>query len=148
MSTPDVTATGFRGELPRLMRWMNPLVVGLARLRASIRSKLFIAFMIFAVELLVLAVLSQALINNMSRRAEAFRLEQERYSLASEMKDLITSQMHSRAMAILTGNGSGNDTVASYKKTFANDLDELAVLAPARDQGSINQLREINARFS
>src|SRR5262249_163841 len=119
MSTLNATATGFRGELPRLMRWMSPLVVGLARLRASIRSKLFMAFLIFVVALLVLTVLSQALINNMSRRAEAFRLEQERFTLASEMKDLITSQMHSRAMAILTRNGSGNDTVAGYKQTFA-----------------------------
>jgi signal transduction histidine kinase/DNA-binding response OmpR family regulator/CHASE3 domain sensor protein len=130
------------------MQWMSPVVVGLARLRASIRNKLFIAFLIFAVELLVLAVLSQALINNMSRRAEAFRLEQERYTLASEMKDLITSQMHSRAMAILTRNGSGNDTVATYKQTFGQDLEELAGLASAQDQSSINQLREINARFS
>ena len=148
MSTPDATATSFRGELPRTMRWMSPLVFGLARLRASIRTKLFMAFLIFVVELLVLTVLSQALVRNMSSRAEAFRFEQERYTLASEMKDLITSQMHSRAMAILTRNGSGNDTVAAYKKTFAQDLEELAALSPLQDQGSINQLREINGRFS
>jgi len=147
-STPDATAKGFRDELPRLMRWMSPLVVGLARLRASIRSKLLFAFLIFVVELLVLAVLSQALINNMSHRAEAFRLAQERYTLVSEMKDLITSQMHSRAMAILTKNGADNNTVAAYKQTFAQDLVELAGLSSAKEQDTINQLSQINARFS
>jgi signal transduction histidine kinase/CheY-like chemotaxis protein/CHASE3 domain sensor protein len=127
---------------------MSPFVVWLARLRASIRTKLFIAFLIFAVELLVLTVLSQALINNMSRRAEAFRLQQERYTLASEMKDLVTSQMHSRAMAILTHDSADNNTVAAYKQTFAHDLDQLGALASAQDQASINQLREINTRFA
>jgi hypothetical protein len=104
---------------------LHPLVYFVARNRASVHTKLLAGFLIGALLLLGMAVLSLVVINRMGQQIEELARLQENMDHARRMEYLITAQSHFRAMALLTNQGFYNDSIALAKMEFLERLDEV-----------------------
>jgi hypothetical protein len=98
----NLRVTPSRADMPRLARWLRPLVDRVASLPVSVHTKLLAGFLIGAGLLLSMAALSLAVQARMSDRVAEINLAQERLDGLRRMQYLITSQSHFRTMALLT----------------------------------------------
>ena len=67
---------------------------------------------------------SLLILSQMDNRVEELSLAQEKMDLARQMKNDVTSQMHFRAMALLTGDDKNNEKIANAKTAFSQHLSE------------------------
>jgi signal transduction histidine kinase/CheY-like chemotaxis protein len=157
MTGPPVSPTPDQGsatipadpELPRFTRWLRPLVNGVARLKLSVHRKLLFGFLIGAVLLVGMAVLSLGVIGRMSDRVAELDRLQLKASRAQQMLYLVTAQSHYRAMALLTRNQPKdyNADVATAKQKFIGLLDIMEREDPA-DDAFFENLRRANVAFA
>jgi hypothetical protein len=89
-------------RLPRFTGWLRPLVDAAARIKASVHLKLLFGFLVGALLLVALAVLSLVVIGRMNDRVRDLDQLQEKASRAQQMLYAVTAQSHYRAMALLT----------------------------------------------
>ena len=89
-------------RLPRFTGWLRPLVDLAARMRASVHRKLLTGFLVGALLLVALAVLSLLVIGRMNERVQDIDRLQVKASRAQQMLYAVTAQSHYRAMALLT----------------------------------------------
>jgi signal transduction histidine kinase len=136
-------------ELPRLTRWLRPLVNAVARLNFSVHRKLLFGFLIGALLLVGMAVLSLGVIGRMSDRVAELDRLQVKASRAQQMLYLVTVQSHYRAMALLTKNVTRdyNADVATAKQKFLALLDTIERDDPA-DDTFFERLRNANVAFA
>jgi CHASE3 domain sensor protein len=128
-------------QLPRLTRWLRPVVDAVARIDASVHRKLLFGFLAGALLLVGMAVLSLVVIERMNGRMEELDRLREKGSRAQQALYSVTAQSHYRAMALLTRDDEWNEKIADAKATFAglvsameqDDPDESAFFAEIRD---------------
>lgn len=127
---------------------LHPLVNFVARIRASVHTKLLAGFLIGALLLLGMAALSLVVINRMSQQVEELTRLQENMDHARRMEYLITAQSHFRAMALLTKLDFYNDDIALAKTEFLEHLNQVESTGQLEDAEFFQQVREANNRFA
>src|SRR5688572_11359699 len=120
-------------RMPRFTGWLRPVVVAVARVQAGVHRKLLFGFLVGAVLLVAMAVLSLLVIRQMNDRMTELRDAQVKAGRAQEMLYAVTAQSHYRAMALLRVDEAAtyNGQVEQAKTTFARLLDDLHHAEPA-----------------
>lgn len=134
--------------LPRWAAPLHPLVDVIARVRASVHTKLLFGFLVGALLLLGMTILSLVVIGRMSQRVEELTRLQENTDRARRMEYLITAQSHFRAMALLTNQDLYNDDIGLAKTEFLEHLDQVERMSRPEQEGLLRQAREANERFA
>jgi class 3 adenylate cyclase/CHASE3 domain sensor protein len=132
-------------RLPPLIR---PAVDFIARIRATVHTKLLAAFLVIAVLLVAMGVMSILVIGRMNAQADELLTLQQLNTHAREAIYGVTAQSHFRAMALITRIDSWNDKIASAKAGFTEDLDALESIGGPGVQASIDRMRVIDERFA
>jgi len=134
--------------LPRFTGWLRPVVDAVARINFSVHRKLLFGFLIGALLLVGMAMLSLVVIGRMSERVAELDRLQGKASRAQQMLYLVTAQSHYRAMALLTKNETHdyNADIAVAKGKFIDLLDAMEKADPA-DSGLFGDVRAANAAF-
>lgn len=132
-------------RLPPLIR---PAVDFIARIRATVHTKLLAGFLVIAVLLVGMGILSVVVIGQMNRHANQL-IELHRLSdLARQGIYGVTAQSHYRAMALITEVDTYNDRIDLAKASFVAQLDGIAEIGGPGVQESVDRLREIDQRFA
>jgi class 3 adenylate cyclase/CHASE3 domain sensor protein len=132
-------------RLPPLIR---PAVDFIARIRATVHTKLLTGFLVIAVLLVGMGILSIVVIGQMNRHANQL-IELHRLSdLARQGIYGVTAQSHYRAMALITEVDAYNDRIDLAKANFVAQLDGIAEIGGLGVQESVARLREIDGRFA
>jgi class 3 adenylate cyclase/CHASE3 domain sensor protein len=132
-------------RLPPLIR---PAVDFIARIRATVHTKLLAGFLVIAVLLLAMGITSILVIREMNQEAHQLIERQEQSDLARQAIYAVTSQSHYRAMALITGTDSWNDKIVTAKENFVAHLDELAATEDPEVQQAVEEMRSIDERFA
>lgn len=153
MSGPLVTpgeADNTRLTAPRLpfpFQPLSPVVDFVAGVNLSLHAKSLIGFLGGALLLLIMGSFSLLILSQMNSRVEDLSMAQERMDLARQMKNDVTSQMHFRAMALLTGDGKNNEKIANAKASFWQNLDNFKSADPHSQLVSFGEVIESSERF-
>jgi signal transduction histidine kinase len=109
------------------LRWLRPVVVAVARVKAGVHRKLLFGFLVGALLLVAMGVLSLIVIRQMNDRMAELNRAQVKSGRAQEMLYAVTAQSHYRAMALLipTDAAKYNGQVEDAKTTFAQHLDDM-----------------------
>jgi class 3 adenylate cyclase/HAMP domain-containing protein len=132
-------------QLPPLIR---PAVDFVARIRATVHTKLLVGFLIIAVLLVAMGVMSFWTIRAMNQETDQLIRLRRQADLARQGIYSVTSQSHYRAMALITRVDSWNDKIEAAKANFTMQLQGIAAIGGPRVQESVDRLREIDRRFA
>jgi class 3 adenylate cyclase/CHASE3 domain sensor protein len=149
MAYVDNEARGYTTDeffpFPRLL---GPFVDFAARIRAGVHVKLLGGFIIGALLILAMGILSLVVIYRMNDRVTDLNQLQDEVNTYRQAIYLVTAQSHFRAMAFLTRDDSWNDKITAAKGSFVTDVDQLDQLTPAEKDGFFQSLRETNGRYA
>ena len=129
----DQVVTPAEPNMPRFTGWLRPVVDAVARVKAGVHRKLLFGFLIGALLLVAMGLLSLLVIRQMDDRMIELDDAQAKAGRAQEMLYAVTAQSHYRAMALLLPDDAAkyNGQVEDAKATFAQLLDELHRAEPA-----------------
>lgn len=127
-------------QLPLPLRPLSPFVDIVAGANLSMYSKSLIGFLGGALMLLVMGAFSLLILSQMDKRVEDLSLAQEKMNLARQMEQAVTSQMHFRAIALLSGDDEYNERIAVAKAEFAQYLSRFASVDPENPLVSFESL--------
>ncbi len=127
---------------------VGPLVESVARINATVHTRLLLGFLIGALLLIGMGTLSLVVITRMSNQVDELARLQEKVDRSRQMVYGITSQSHFRAMALLTLDDAFNDRIARAKSTFLENLDAVEKLSPDTLVSFSPTVREANDRFA
>ncbi|HEX2154015.1 MAG TPA: adenylate/guanylate cyclase domain-containing protein [Acidimicrobiia bacterium] len=130
------------------VRWARPIVDGVARLRATIRTKLLGGFLLSALLLLTMGILSIVVINSMNRQVDRIVELQQQMDLARQGIYAVTAQSHYRAMALITQVDSWNDKIGVAKEEFTRDMAAIRETADPEQIEILDRLAAADLRFS
>lgn len=133
--------------LPRFTGWLRPAVDTVARIKSSVHKKLLSGFLVGAVLLVGLAVLSLVVIGRMNARVVELDHLDVRSNQAQQMLYAVTAQSHYRAMALLTGDDTYNGKVADAKTLFGDLLNTMERADPA-DSALLEKVRRVNDGYA
>jgi signal transduction histidine kinase len=135
-------------KMPRFTGWLRPLVEAVARVKAGVHRKLLFGFLIGAVLLVAMALLSLLVIRQMNDRMIELDEAQVKAGRAQEMLYAVTAQSHYRAMALLLPDQAAkyNGQVEEAKTTFAQLLDELHRAEP-ENAAFYENVRTVNEEY-
>jgi len=132
-------------RLPPLIR---PAVDFIAKIRATVHTKLLACFLVIAVLLLGMGVMSIVVIGQMNDRAGRLIELQRLSDLARQGIYGVTAQSHFRAMALITREETYNDKIALAKQDFTDQLEDVEAIGGPGVQESVDRLREIDVRYA
>jgi class 3 adenylate cyclase len=141
----DITAAE---EEPRPVRWMRPLVDVVARVRATVHTKLLAGFLLSAFLLLGMGVLSIVVINAMNRQMDRVVVLQNQMDLARQGLYGVTAQSHFRAMALITEVDSWNAKIIQAKEKFAGDMNAIRETADEDEIVILDRIADTDVRFA
>jgi class 3 adenylate cyclase len=101
---------------------MRPLVDRVARVRATVHTKLLAGFLLIALLLLSMGVLSVAVLARINGQVETLTTLNEQTNRAQQMIYEVTAQSHYRAMALLTQDPVYTGKIYAEKDEFAANL--------------------------
>jgi CHASE3 domain sensor protein len=107
-----------------------------------------LVFVVGALLLLGMAILSLGIIHRMSQRVQELTGLQENMDRARRMEFLITAQSHFRAMALLTTDESWNVKIAQAKEDFLDQQDIFEGAGRPERLKLLSQVREANDRLT
>ncbi|MGH9228971.1 MAG: ATP-binding protein [Acidimicrobiales bacterium] len=144
----DQVMTPAEPKMPRFTGWLRPVVDAVARVKAGVHRKLLFGFLIGALLLVAMALLSLLVIRQMNDRMIELDDAQVKAGRAQEMLYAVTAQSHYRAMALLLPEDAAqyNGQVEEAKATFARLLDELQQAEPA-NAGFYEEVRTVNEDY-
>ncbi len=134
--------------LPPWITPLRPLVDLVAKIHVSVHAKLLFGFLVGALLLLGMALLSLVVIDRMSTRVEELTSLQDDMDRARRMEYLITAQSHFRAMALLTNDDGNNTKIALAKEEFLEHLDVMDGASLPENADLFNRARAANDRFT
>ena len=134
-------------RLPRFTGWLRPTVDAVARIKSSVHKKLLFGFLVGALLLVAMGVLSLVVIGRMNARMTDLNDLDVKSSRAQDMLYQVTAQSHYRAMALLTRDDSFNIKIADAKKTFVDNLDAMERADPA-ESAFFHKLRADNDSYA
>ena len=127
-------------QLPVPLRPLSPFVDMVASVNLSIYSKSMIGFLGGALLLLLMGAFSLLILSQMTKRVEELNLAQEKMDLARQMAHGVTSQMHFRAMALLTGDDANNEKTVNAKAAFSRNVNTFRSIDPQSSLVSFDSL--------
>jgi len=133
------------GPFPGFLR---PLVDRVARVQATVHTKLLVGFFLIAMLLLGLGVLSILVLNRVNSQVETLTILNSQTDNARQMIYGVTAQSHFRAMALVTEDPSWNDKIAVAKDDFVVDLAEIRGYGLEEATGAAAALQEADSRFA
>ena len=119
-----------------------------ARVRASVHTKLLAGFLVGALLLLGMGILSMVVLNRMSGQVEELTALQERSDRSRQMIYLVTAQSHFRAMALLTSDDIWNNKVADAKTAFVAHIDASSADPRTGQQAEFAAITVINDHYA
>ena len=116
------------GPLPRFL-W--PLVDKVAKVRATVHTKLLAGFLLIALVLLAMGILSVVVVSRLNSQVETLTALNRQASQARDMIYSITAQVHYRAMSLLLegADPSYMTKLDIAKQDLAADLEEIRTYA-------------------
>jgi class 3 adenylate cyclase/CHASE3 domain sensor protein len=132
-------------RLPPLIR---PAVNFVARIRAKVHTKLLAGFLVIAVLMLAMGVMSIFVIGRMNGHASQLIELQRLSDLSRQGIYGVTAQSHYRAMALTTEVDTWNDKIALAKQNLVAQLEEIEAIGGPGVQESVDRLREIDQRYT
>jgi signal transduction histidine kinase/CheY-like chemotaxis protein len=144
----DQATTPAELRMPRFTGWLRPVVDAVARVKAGVHRKLLFGFLIGALLLVAMALLSVVVIRQMNDRMIELDDAQVKSSRAQEMLYAVTAQSHYRAMALLLPEDAAqyNGQVEEAKATFAQLLDDLQQAEP-ENAAFYEDVRTVNEEY-
>lgn len=133
------------GPLPRIAR---PFVDWVARVRATVHTKLLAGFLVIALLLLSMGVLCIVVLDRVNRQVVTLTALNRQTDQAREMIYEVTAQSHYRAMALLTGDQAYTGKIYAAKDLFVQNLAELRTYAIPDRTAFFDQLQTANDRFT
>jgi class 3 adenylate cyclase len=135
-------------EEPLPVRWMRPLVDLVARVRVTVHTKLLAGFLVSALLLLGMGVLSIVVINTMNRQMDRVVELQNQMDLARQGIYGVTAQSHFRAMVLITEVDSWNAKITEAKEKFARDMDAIRETADEDEIVILDRIAATDVRFA
>jgi class 3 adenylate cyclase/HAMP domain-containing protein len=133
------------GRLPPLIR---PAVDFIARIRATVHTKLLAGFLVISVLLVTMGVVSIVVIRAMNGEAHTLIDLGEQRNVAREAIYSVTAQSHYRAMALITRLDSWNEKIDVAKDAFRTYLAELEDIGGPDVRQGVARMREIDERYA
>ena len=133
------------GPFPDFLR---PLVDRVARVKATVHTKLLVGFFTIALLLLALGVLSVLVLNRVNDQVQTLTTLQAQADNARQMIYGVTAQSHFRAMALVTEDASWNDKISVAKGKFGEDLESIRSYGFVENEAVLDDLGATDARFA
>jgi class 3 adenylate cyclase/CHASE3 domain sensor protein len=132
------------GPLPGFMR---PFVDRVAKVRATVHAKLLAGFLLIALLLLSMGVLSIVVLDRIDGQVDTLTALAEQTNQAREMIYEVTAQSHYRAMALLTGEPVWTEKIYEAKREFAANLADIRTDAIPPRPGLFSRLAATNQTY-
>jgi class 3 adenylate cyclase len=133
------------GPLPRFAR---PFVDWVARLPATVHTKLLAGFLLLALLLLAMGVVSISVLSRVDHQVDTLTALNDQTNQARQMIYAVTAQSHYRAMALLTGDGEWTEKIYAQKGAFADDLADIQTYAIPPQPEFYANLDAANERYN
>ena len=134
---PGSRVDGFlltRSPLGRLVRWI-------ARIRASVRVKLLVAFLLIAGLIIAVGVTSVQILASMDRHSRSLDEAHERVHWSQQMEHALALQMHYTAMALVLKDEAAIARILRENNRFNDTLARIEGAAPSDERTLIQQIR-------
>lgn len=146
MSADDVAE---RDELGPLPRFLGPFVDAVARVRATVHAKLLAGYMVIAMLLLAMGLVSVVVVGRLDGQVETLSALNLQASQAREMIYAVTAQSHYRAMALLKlDDPTWTPKIYAAKNAFAEDLADMRTNGPAGEASLLDKVTSDNERYT
>src|SRR6266567_2307735 len=135
---------GLTERIPRLLlaHWpLGPLVRWVARLRASVHSKLLGAFLLIAMLLIAMGVMSLQSIATVSRHSRLLDQARERVDAARQIEHALGLQMNSTRNALVLRDDAAIESILREKDRFGDTLSSLEQSGPPGQRETIQRIR-------
>ena len=132
------TSTGPLGVLADLV----------AGIKASVHLKLLSGYLLGAMLVLGMAVLTLVVISNMNNQVLELTRLQKQVESATEKNTLVTSQLHFRALALLSEDETQYSKISEAKTMFSEELARAEAKSPPSKAEFFQRLRDANDRFA
>ena len=144
----EMSSQPANADLGPLPRALYPFVDWVARVNASVHAKLLAGFLIIAILLLSMGVLSIAVLARVNGQVDTLTVLNRQANQARDMIYDVTSQSHYRAMALVTQDGSWNDRIDDAKADFSRNLAQLRGYAIPDRTEFFDRLEVADDRFA
>lgn len=135
------------GQLGPLPGFLRPLVDWVAGIKATVHAKLLAGFLVIAMLLLAMGVLSVAVLDRVNDQVDTLTALNQQTDLAREMNYEVTAQMHYRAMALDTNDAGWNDKILLAQGDFDRYMAEIRAYPEPDRTSFFEALDAANARF-
>jgi class 3 adenylate cyclase/CHASE3 domain sensor protein len=132
------------GPLPAFLR---PLVDAVARLRLTVHAKLLAGFLIIAVLLLSMGLVSILVLERVNDQVGRLTALSDQVNQARQMIYEVTAQSHYRAMALLTDDPAWTDKIYTAKSDFDANLAAMQTYAIPAQPEFFSDLASANETF-
>jgi len=134
------------GPLPGFL-W--PLVDKVAEIRATVHTKLLAAFLLIALLLLAMGLVSVAVVARLNGQVETLTALNQQANQARDMNYAVTAQSHYRAMALLKLNDPQyTPKIYAAKQEFASDLADMRTYGAPAERSLLDNLQQVNERYA
>jgi signal transduction histidine kinase len=120
---------------------LGPLVRWVARMRASVHTKLLCAFLLVTLLFLTMGAMSLQTIAGMSRRNELLGQAQERVDLSRRIENALAMQMNFTAMALLLRDEATIAKILRENNRFNSTLASIEEAASPEERETIQRIR-------
>ena len=138
------TTPGLGERIPRLLLayWpLGPLVRWVARLRASVHSKLLGAFLVIALLLIAMGAMSLQSIASVARQSRLLDQARERVDASRQIEQALGLQMNFTRNALLLRDDATIESMFRENNRFRDTFDRLEAAAPPDQRETIQRLR-------
>ena len=138
------TTPGLGERIPRLLLayWpLGPLVRWVARLRASVHSKLLGAFLLIALLLIAMGAMSLQSIASVARQSRLLDQARERVDASRQIEHALGLQMTFTRNALLVRDDATIESIFRENNRFRDTFDRLEAAAPPNQRETIQRLR-------
>ena len=138
------TTPGLGERIPRLLLayWpLGPLVRWVARLRASVHSKLLGAFLLIALLLIAMGAMGLQSIASVARQSRLLDQARERVDASRQIEHALGLQMTFTRNALLVRDDATIESIFRENNRFRDTFDRLEAAAPPNQRETIQRLR-------
>jgi class 3 adenylate cyclase/CHASE3 domain sensor protein len=149
-SVPSADAAAERSDgadLGPLPGFLRPFVDAVARAPAKVHTKLLAGFLLIAMLLLSMGVVSVVVLDRINDQVGKLTALSNQVNTARQMIYEVTAQSHYRAMALLTKDPSWTDKIYTAKSDFQSNLESVKTYAVTSQPGFFDQLAADNRVF-
>ena len=137
-----------KADLGPLPRFLRPFVDWVARVNASVHAKLLAGFLVIALLLLSMGVLSIAVLARVNDQVDTLTILNRQTNQARDMIYDVTAQSHFRAMELVTRQASWNEKIVGAKADFSRNLEELRSYAIPDRTAFFERLEFVNDEYA